>query len=291
MSEKYINPFTDFGFKRIFGEEANKDLLIDFLNQLLSAEEGLIKSIKYMNPEKSGASLYERKAVFDIYCENERGEKFIVEMQKAKQKFFKDRSLFYSTFPIREQAEKGDWDFELKKVYLIAILDFEFDEDKDEKDKFIYNVKLSDIETKKVFYDKLTFIYIEIPKFQKTIDEVETHFDKWLYVLKNLNFFEKIPSKIKEKIFKKLFIQAEIAKLSVDEQKNYQESLKNYRDLKNVIDTAKEESFNEGKLEGKLEGEKLKALEIAKNLLDILDDETISKKTGLSIEEIKKLRE
>jgi len=291
MSEKYINPFTDFGFKRIFGEEANKDLLIDFLNQLLSAEEGLIKSIKYMNPEKSGASLYERKAVFDIYCENERGEKFIVEMQKAKQKFFKDRSLFYSTFPIREQAEKGDWDFELKKVYLIAILDFEFDEDKAEKDKFIYNVKLSDIETKKVFYDKLTFIYIEMPKFQKTIDEIETHFDKWLYVLKNLNFFEKIPSKIKEKIFKKLFIQAEIAKLSVDEQKNYQESLKNYRDLKNVIDTAKEESFNEGKLEGKLEGEKLKALEIAKNLLDILDDETISKKTGLSIEEIKKLRE
>jgi len=282
MSEKYINPFTDFGFKRIFGEEANKDLLIDFLNQLLSAEEGLIKSIKYMNPEKSGASLYERKAVFDIYCENERGEKFIVEMQKAKQKFFKDRSLFYSTFPIREQAEKGDWDFELKKVYLIAILDFEFDEDKDEKDKFIYNVKLSDIETKKVFYDKLTFIYIEIPKFQKTIDEVETHFDKWLYVLKNLNFFEKIPSKIKEKIFKKLFIQAEIAKLSVDEQKNYQESLKNYRDLKNVIDTAKEESFNEGKLEGKRE--------IAKNALQQgLSVEIIQSLTGLSIEEIKNL--
>ena len=282
MSEKYINPFTDFGFKRIFGEEANKDLLIDFLNQLLSAEEGLIKSIKYMNPEKSGASLYERKAVFDIYCENERGEKFIVEMQKAKQKFFKDRSLFYSTFPIREQAEKGDWDFELKKVYLIAILDFEFDEDKAEKDKFIYNVKLSDIETKKVFYDKLTFIYIEMPKFNKTIDEVETHFDKWLYVLKNLNFFEKIPSKIKEKIFKKLFIQAEIAKLSVDEQKNYQESLKNYRDLKNVIDTAKEESFNEGKLEGKRE--------IAKNALQQgLSVEIIQSLTGLSIEEIKNL--
>lgn len=283
MSEKYINPFTDFGFKRIFGEEANKDLLIDFLNQLLSAEEGKIKSIKYMNTEKLGASLYERKAVFDIYCENERGEKFIVELQKAKQKFFKDRSLFYSTFPIREQAEKGDWDFKLKKVYLIAILDFEFDEDKEEKDKFIYNVKLSDIETKKVFYDKLTFLYIAMPKFKKSLDEVETHFEKWLYLLKNLNFFEKIPPKIKEKIFKKLFIQAEIAKLTADEQKDYEESLKNYRDLKNVIDTAKEESFNEGKLEGKLE--------IAKNLLDILDDETISQKTGLSIEEIKKLRE
>ncbi len=124
---KYINPFTDFGFKRLFGEPFNKDLLIDFLNTLLSEEEGIITDVTYLTSEQLGMTAYERRAVFDIYCENERGEKFIVEMQKAKQKYFKDRSVFYSSFPIQQQAIQGqDWDFELKAIYTIGILDFVF---------------------------------------------------------------------------------------------------------------------------------------------------------------------
>lgn len=133
-----------------------------------------------------------------MYCTNEKGEKFIVELQKTKQKFFKDRTVYYSTFPIQEQAKKGsEWNFELEKVYTIAILDFVFDEDKGEPEKFRYDVKLTELETKEVFYDKLMFIYLQMPKFNKKVEELETRFDKWLFVLKNLHKLDRIPEKIK----------------------------------------------------------------------------------------------
>jgi predicted transposase/invertase (TIGR01784 family) len=190
--EKYINPFTDYGFKKLFGEEPNKDLLLDFLNELLKEEQGQIKNLTYLKTEHFGTSDIDRKAIFDLYCENEKGEKFIVELQKSKQNFFKDRTVYYSTFPIREQAKRADWDYELKAVYTIAILDFVFESDKHEPAKFRYDVKLTDIETKKIFYNKLTFIYLEMPKFNKSVDELETRFEKWLFVLRNLNRLDRI---------------------------------------------------------------------------------------------------
>jgi len=278
LKDKYIDPFTDFGFKKLFGEECNKDLLLDFLNELLHKEEGKIVSITYLKNENLGVSEEARKAVFDIHCENERGEKFIVEIQKSKQAFFKDRTLYYSTFPITRQAIPGDWSFELKAVYTIAILNFEFEDGKNDRDKYRYDVMLSDIETHKIFYDKLTFIYLEMPKFTKSAEELETHFEKWMYVLKNLKRLDNIPDKLREKIFEKMFSVAEIAKLSPDEYQAYIDSLNSYRDLQNSIDTAK------------AEGEKLKTIEIAKELKTLgIPFEQISIATKLSIEEIDKL--
>ena len=142
MISKYVNPYTDFGFKKLFGEEANKDLLMDFLNQLLPPHHQ-IATLTFKNPENMGSTVEERKAVFDIYCESEKKEQFIVEMQKAKMHFFKDRSLFYSTSPIRQQAKKGTWNFKLLPVYFIAILDFQYDE-KEEESKFRRDVMLKD---------------------------------------------------------------------------------------------------------------------------------------------------
>ena len=245
FAEKYINPFTDYGFKKLFGEEPNKDLLLDFLNELLKEEQGEIVDLTYLKNEHLSTSDIDRKAIFDLYCENEKGEKFIVELQKSKQNFFKDRTVYYSTFPIREQAKRADWNYELKAVYTIAILDFVFNEDKNDPNKFRYDIKLTDQETKKVFFDKLTFIYLEMPKFNKTVDELETRFEKWLYLIRNLNRLEKIPENLKERIFEKTFEVAEIAKFTPDQVRSYEDSLKYYRDLKNSLDTAKEE----GKLE------------------------------------------
>ena len=279
FEEKYINPFTDYGFKKLFGEEPNKDLLLDFLNELLKEEQGQIKELTYLKSEHLGTSDIDRKAIFDLYCENEKGEKFIVELQKSKQNFFKDRTVYYSTFPIREQAKRADWNFKLKAVYTIAILDFVFDDDKHESEKFRYDVKLLDIETKKIFYDKLTFIYLEMPKFNKTVDELETRFDKWLYVLRNLNRLDSIPEKLKERIFEKLFETAEIARFTPDQVRSYEDSLKYYRDLKNSLDTAKDE----GRIEGKIE--------VAKNLLkNGVSIDVIIKSTGLTEEEIKRIQ-
>jgi len=246
--ERYINPFTDYGFKKLFGEEPNKDLLIDFLNVLLKEEQGEIIDLTYLKTEHLGSTELDRRAIFDLYCENTKGEKFIVELQKTKQNFFKDRTVYYSTFPIREQGKRTDWNFELKAVYTIGILDFVFDEDKNEPSKYRYDIKLSDIETKKVFYDKLTFIYLEMPKFNKTIEQLESRFDKWLFILKNLHRLDRVPDKLRERVFEKLFETAEIARFNQDQVRSYEDSLKYYRDLKNSLDTARDEGREEGKL-------------------------------------------
>ncbi len=275
----YLNPFTDFGFKKLFGEEYNKDLLIDFLNQLLKKEQGRIKTLTYLKNEHLGRSEADRRAVYDLYCENEQGDRFIVEIQKSKQKFFKDRALYYSTFPIAEQGKAGDWDFELKAVYTVAILDFVFDEDRNDKEKYRYDVKLTDIETYKVFYDKLTFIYLEMPKFEKTLDELETRFDKWLYILKNLECLHDIPEKLRDRIFRKLFAAAEIAKFTPEEARAYEDSLKVYRDLKNSIETAREEGH-----------EAAMAAAAMKMLNKGLDLEVVSEITGLTHEQLEALR-
>ncbi|MDR3366040.1 MAG: Rpn family recombination-promoting nuclease/putative transposase [Prevotellaceae bacterium] len=235
----YINPFTDFGFKKIFGSEANKDLLINFLQILLQNHEGKITTLRYLkNDQLPYYSKSDRAAVYDIFCETDHGEKIIVELQKAKQDFFKDRSVFYSTFPIRKQAKRGTWNFHLNAVYTIGILDFVFEEDKNDLEKFLYHVQLSDTETHKVFYDKLTFIYLELPKFKKQESELETLFDKWMYVLKNLAKLQRRPPALQERIFKKLFKIAEIEALAPSERDAYDESLKRYWDLQNVIDSA-----------------------------------------------------
>ena len=259
----------------MFGEEPNKDLLLDFLNELLKDEQGEIIDLTYLKNEHLSTSDIDRKAIFDLYCENEKGEKFIVELQKSKQNFFKDRTVYYSTFPIREQAKRADWTYELKAVYTIAILDFVFSEDKNDSHKFRYDIKLTDQETKKVFYDKLTFIYLEMPKFNKTVDQLETRFDKWLYLIRNLNRLDKIPEKLKERIFEKTFEVAEIAKFTPEQVRSYEDSLKYYRDLKNSLDTASDE----------------RAIDIAKKLLKSnVDIEIIIKSTGLSKEQIEKLK-
>ena len=298
IEERYISLLTDFGFKRIFGTTPNKDLLINFLNSLFEGFQ-VIKDVKYLNSEHVGDVYAERKAIFDVYCENENGEKFIVEMQNAYQKYFKDRSLFYSTFPIREQAPKGaDWNFKLDHVYTVALLNFDLSEEAFDKDDINHDVGLLDKKTHKVFNDKLSFKYVEIAKFDKTEDELVTLYDKWLYVLKNLSRLDKRPAALKEKIFSKLFGEAEIAKFTPTELKEYEDSLKAYRDVKNSIDTALEKGREEGRAEGRAEGREegreegknLKAIQIAKKMLAAgMDIDTIINMTDLSKSEIEKL--
>ncbi len=285
ITEKYLNPFTDFGFKKLFGSEPNKDLLIDFLNQLLPPEHQ-IQELTYARNELLGDTRLDRGAVFDIYCVSPSGEHFIVEMQKAKQVYFKDRSLYYATWPIREQGRRGDdWNFELTPIYLIGILDFVFAEDKDDPE-VCHRVQLKD-QVNRVFYDKLLLIYLEMPKFTKTEDELETLFDKWLYVLKHLPKLTARPAKLQERVFAKLLDAAEVGKFDRDEMLAYENSLKHYRDSKNVIDTAKVEARAEGRAEGKLESK----LEVAQQALkENLPPALIAKLTGLSEAEIEALR-
>lgn len=271
LGDKYINPLTDFGFKKLFGTEPNKELLIDFLNQILP-DQHLIKDLTYSNNEKLGQNDLDRKAIFDLYCIGESGERFIVEVQKAKQNYFKDRSINYSSFPIQEQAQKGDWNYSLDSVYTVVILDFIFEDSKSTPD-LIHRVELKN-QNCEVFYDKLKFIYIELPKFRKSEEELENEFDKWLYIFRHLSKLEGRPKKLQSRIFKKLFEAAEIAKFTPEERVAYEESLKYYRDIKNVVDTSKQE--------GKIEV----AIELKKNNVPI---DIIIKSTGLTREDIERL--
>ena len=289
--ERYINPYTDFGFKKLFGTDMNKELLISFLNALFDGKEE-VKDITYLNTEHIGSLELDRKAVFDVYCENEKGEKFLVEKQKGEQEFFKDRSTYYVTFPIREQAKRGDWNYELKAVYAVSILNFVFDQ-RDDK-YYHHEIKLMDTGTNTVFYDKLTLFYLEMPKFNKTEDELHSMFDKWLFVLKNLSSLFERPAALQERVFKKLFEAAEIARFNPTELNQYEDSLKNFRDLYSVISTAEKkghaEGFTEGRAEGFTEGANQKAIEIAREMLAAgMPVDMIANLTKLSKNQILKL--
>jgi predicted transposase/invertase (TIGR01784 family) len=277
---RYINPYTDFGFKRLFGVDGNKDLLVDFLNQLLPAKHQ-IKNLTFKNVENTPDLPEERKAIFDIHCESITGERFIVEMQKAKIKYFKDRAIFYITFPVREQADKGDWNFKLNPIYYIALLDFEYekrDEEKKKFPKFRRDIMLMDIEDHEVFFDKLRFTFLQMPAFDKEEKDLITHYDKWCYFLQNLENMDSIPEILQEEIFKKAFKTAEIANLSKDEYKKYIDSLDAYREIKGVTENAIEEGMN------------IKAIEIAKEMInEKLPNELIARITKLSIDMIEKL--
>jgi len=326
IHEKYINPFTDYGFKKIFGDTENTELLRSLINDILGLEdEDRVKTIIFKNGELLPDSPTDRKAIFDLYCEDEKGSNFIVELQKIYQEHFQSRALYYTSFPIQEQAIRGSWDFSLTPIYFIGLLNFEVNRFR-ESEEYLHHGKITDIKTKEIMYDNLNMIYIEIPKLKKEKEELNSHLEWWLYVFQNLNRLQEIPQALKDDVIAKAFEKAEFVKLPKSEQDKYHKNLKVYRDLVNSFSTAKKEGEKLGLKRGMEEGlkkgleqgiekgieqgiekgieqgieqgiekgiekGKLKEkLKIAQNLLDILDNETIAMKTGLSVEEIEKLR-
>ena len=287
--ERYINPYTDFGFKKLFGTEMNKDLLMSFLNALIG-DRNRITCVQYLNGENLGNGFGDRRSVFDVYCKTKDGSHFIVEMQKAEQTYFKDRSVYYATTPIRQQAPKGKWDYHLENVYTVGVLNFEFPNNEYPADSFRHEIKLKDVEDNHVFYDKLTFVYLEMPKFNKREDELETMFDKWMFVLRNLSRLFERPKALQERVFKKLFQQAEIAQYNDDERRIYEASLKEYWDYTSSMDTAYMKGERKGREEGREEGRAEGQADTARKMkADGMSPELIAKYTGLTAEEIDKL--
>lgn len=224
LKDRYINPYTDFGFKLLFGTDENKELLISFLNALLLDKE-VITNVTYRNTEYLETQKDDRRGVFVVYCETDKGEKILVEIQRDEPQFFKDRSIYYATFPILEQAPRGEWDYGLKEIYVINILNFIFHDSG--SDHFLHQIKLVDLHTREVFSNKPTFIYLEMPKFNKTEQELETMLDKWMFALCNLSSLQERPVALQECVFKHLFEAAEIAVFTPQMRSEYWESLKN----------------------------------------------------------------
>jgi predicted transposase/invertase (TIGR01784 family) len=289
ITDKYIDPFTDFGFKHIFGSEENKRFLISFLNDLLDITDKIV-DIEYRNLEQLGLNIIDRKAVYDVYCTDEKNNNFIVELQRTEQKYFRDRSIFYTTFPIQEQSKKGDWDYRLKNIYFVGILDFSIDG----SNEYLKKIELKD-ENNNVFYDKLAYYYVQMPNFQKQESALSNHLEYWLYYLNHLADSQTIPKKLAEdKLIKEAFDVAEFLALSKDKQFAYQSDLKARLDYKNTLDYAKEiaekKGLEKGIEKGIEKGRKEQSKKIAIELIDILDVELIALKTGLSVIEVQKLK-
>ncbi|WP_418894614.1 Rpn family recombination-promoting nuclease/putative transposase [Limibacterium fermenti] len=289
--ERFINPFSDMGFKRIFGQEATKDLLIDFLNDLLEGEK-TVTDITFLDKEILPDFNEFRGAIYDIYCVNESGEHFIVEMQNGYQTYFRERALFYLSHIITRQGRPGgDWHFDVKAVYGVFFMNFCLD---DIPHKLRTDVILADRETHEQFSDKLRFIFIELPYFHKREDECNTNFDKWIYTLKNMETLKTIPFKDRKKVFKKLEKTVDLASMTPEERDRYEESIKVYRDYVNTIEDTSHRSWRKGRMEGRAEGHREGRvegkIEMARNMkAEGLPLTLISKVSGLSAEEIEKL--
>ena len=284
---KFINPFTDVGFKRIFGQEINKDLLIDFLNALLDGERQ-VKDIKFLDKELLPIFEKDRGLIYDVYCTDENDEQFIVEMQNKEHVNFRERALYYLSQAIARQGEKGvDWKFNLKAVYGVFFLNFSLT---DLPRKLRTDIVLSDRDTHELFTDKMRYIFIELPSFTKEESECETDFERWIYVLKNMETLQRLPFKARNAVFQKLEQIVDIAAMSKEDRMKYDESIKVYRDQLAVMEFERQKGMAEGMAkgmekgmaEGIAKGAHDKQLEIARNLRQMgLSAESIVRVTGL----------
>lgn len=276
---KFINPFTDVGFKRIFGQEINKDLLIDFLNALLDGERQ-VKDIKFLDKELLPAYEKDRGLIYDVYCTDEKGEQFIVEMQNKEHVNFRERTLYYLSQAISRQGEQGaDWKFSLKAVYGVFFLNFSLT---DLPRKLRTDIVLADRDTHELFTDKMRYIFIELPSFTKEEDECENDFERWIYVLKNMEKLQRLPFKARKAVFEKLEQIVDIAAMSKEDRMKYDESIKVYRDQLAMMEYERQQGKAEGKAEERFKNARgMKAAGIAPDL--------IAQITGLPLDTIRGL--
>ena len=289
----FMNPYTDFGFKKLFGTEPNKDILISFLNALFDGDRKTIVDLRYLNTEVLGPYYGDRNSVFDVYCETRDGGHFIVEMQRSDQPYFKDRTVYYASASIVQQAPKGgDWNYSLDEVCVIGILNFVFPNKEYPNDSYVHKVMLKDTDDNHEVYDKLAFYYVEMPKFTKNEDELVTMQDKWLFVLKNICSLMEQPKELQDSVFDKFFDAARIGMFSREERFAYMVSQKHYWDNRNTIAysfekgemAGKEAGMKEGKKIGIAEGEAKAKLEVAQKLLDMgLSKEMVFEATGCPV--------
>ena len=280
---KYINPFTDVGFKRIFGQELSKPLLLDFLNSLFEGEKHIV-NLTFLDKEQPALFEEDRSLIYDIYCETDDGEKIIVEMQNKSQPFFKNRSIYYVSESIARQGERGSaWNYAIDSVYLVAFLNFS---PLDFKKQFRTDVVLAEKGTAEQFSDKLRMIFLQLPLFTKEADECENQVERWIYLLKNMETLNRLPWAAQSAVFQKLESIADVSGMTRAERLQYDEALRKYRDTISVFEGARAE----GRAEGILQGQRNEKIENARKMKAYgLELDMIADITGLNIDEVRDL--
>jgi predicted transposase/invertase (TIGR01784 family) len=273
---KYINPFADMSFKRIFGQEMSKDLLIDFLNNLLKGEVHIV-TVHFLDKEQITENEDDRSLIYDVYCETDTEQKIIIEMQNKYQPYFKSRSIYYLARAISKQGESGkDWQYKVDAVYCISLLNFS---PANMEKKFRTDIALMDMNTGKLFSNQMRLVYLQLPCFDKQVDDCENDFERWIYILKHMEELKRMPFTLKSKVFKKLEEVCDVASLTKEERIEYDRAIRQYRDTLGVLDGAKNEGREEGREKGREEGREERSAEVAKSM----------KRKGYPLEEIMEL--
>ena len=321
---KYADLLDDEVFKLVFGRESTKDVMIEFLNQVIP--DRTIVDLEFIDKEMHPIERDAKGSVYDMFCKTDDGSRIIVEVQRRKQPFYPERALYYSTFQIQRQVESGAEDYDFLPVYVVNILDFRMGRNSTgTKVKTVYRLYEEDLHD--LLTDRVTFIFIELPKFNKTIDELDGDILEGMYFcFKNMRALKERPEVLDHNIFDRIFEVTELCNMDKSTFDKVLHKMTTERDLRNQMAYAKKVAIEEGRAEGLAEGlaegraeglaegraeglaegraegmaqglaqgmaqglEEGKLL-IAKNMLSMeIDVEIISKATGLTIEEVKKL--
>ena len=305
---KYADLLDDDVFKLVFGRESTKDVMIEFLNQVIPDRR--IADLEFIDKEMHPVERDCKGAVYDMFCKTDDGSRIIVEVQRRKQPFYPERALYYSTFQIQRQVEAGAEEYDFLPVYVVNLLDFEMD--KDSSDSKVMSVyRLYEEQSHRLLTDRVTFIFIELPKFNKTIDELDGNILEGMYFcFKNMTVLESRPEVLDHQVFAKIFEASELYNMDKITRDKVLHKMTTERDLRNQMAYARKEAIAEGlaegraegraeglaeglaegRAEGRAEGLAEATMQIARNMRSMeLDVEVIAKVTGLTVGEIEKL--
>ena len=284
----YIDLLSDYGFKRVFGSDPNKDLLIDFLNDLFQGRKH-IRDIQYASTERLGENEKQGLIIFDLHCTGDQGEKFLIEVQRADQGNFTQRAVTYVSRLISEQVPKGKrnlWEYDIKEVFFIGILDrFAIGT---EDNHYLHSASIRYDKSFNIFYEGLQFIFVELSNFAKVHEALESGLEHWLYYLKNISKMDKMPEFFQKPIFEKLFQISEYAKMQPEEQAMYDMSIRHKWNHENAMNFGKRKAREEGLAEGKAEA----IQEVVSNLIlkSPLTDPQIAEIANIEVEAVRAIR-
>ena len=249
---KYADLLDDDVFKLVFGRESTKDVMIEFLNQVIPDRK--IVDLEFIDKEMHPVERDAKGVVYDMFCRTDSGARIIVEVQRRKQPFYPERALYYSTFQIQRQVEAGADSYDFLPVYVINILNFKMDKHSDCKDvKTVY--RLYEENSHRLLTDRVTFIFIELPRFNKSIDELDGNIlEGMFFCFKNMAVLDERPKVLTHDIFSKIFEVSELYNMDQETRDKVIHKMTTERDLRNQMAYARQEAIEEGIAEGLAEG-------------------------------------
>jgi predicted transposase/invertase (TIGR01784 family) len=264
--KRFVSPLTDFAFKKLFGDENNKHILMHFLNSIFT--EYHIEDLVLLPTDKIGARQVDRSGYYDLLCTTSTKQTILIEMQNVSHKYFADRLLYYSTWPVQEQGVKGSWDYNIQTVIVLGICFFTLDNN---NPNYLTTKLLKDKDTHEIWSHKLQFVLLEIPKFTKSLSQCSNFLDKWTYLLQNQHEMDSIPNEFCEDVFQELLNTCDLDKLSKAEKQKVEHIMLKEEQMYNFTSYAKEQGFEEGEksglVKGREEGQRLEKMATVESML------------------------